>query len=150
MNAFDFDNLPDDLGFVPRLPGDLFEAAHAAFTEALSSGHVLATSARAAYVYDRGDNFGIEAIGQARNPGRASQGEDIVLELTIRVPAPQSRNGMGRLAELERAVVDAGLTAEQKRLEAELAEAEASATQAQERARQTREKLDTLRSKRQG
>lgn len=150
MTAFDYDNLPDDLGSTAPLPGELFDAANVAFAEALTSGDVLAAEARAAYVYDRRGNFGIDAMGKDRNPTYAGEGDDIVLQLTIRVRAPQGRDGLAKLAELERAANDSGLKAEQERLEAELAEAEASANQAQELAHKTREKLNVLRAKRQG
>jgi hypothetical protein len=147
MTAFDYDNLPENLGSAAALPGGLFEKAHAALTEAMTSRHVVAAEARAAYVYERKGNLDFDVMGQDRNPTYGRQDDDIVLQLTIRL---RSRDGLGRLEELEHNANDAGFKAEQERLEAELAEGEASENKTQELARETRERLDALRSKSQG
>ena len=146
MTVFDYDNLPENLGSAAALPDGLFEKAHAALTEAMTSRHVVAAEARAAYVYERRGNLDLDVMGTDRNPTYGRENDDIVLQLTIRL---RGREGLDRLDELEHDVNDAAFAAEQERLEAELTEAEASANKAHEHARETRDKLDALRSKRQ-
>lgn len=149
MTTYDYNNLPEELSQQTILPAELFNQAHAAFTQALDSGEILAQEARAAYAYERKGFLNHDGFGGHQNASYSSDTDDIILQLTIRIPNPKTIRGeaLDKTAALEAAANHLELEAERPRLEAEIAQAEAEAERAEAAARQKREKLEELRKK---
>jgi hypothetical protein len=147
MTAYEYDNLPDELN-IDALPETMFDEAHAAFTQALESGLLEAKEVKVAYVYDRKGYLTADAFGGQRNAAYGSETDDVVIQMTIRVPNPNNRQAeLSKLAALEKTIVEQNLNAERAKLEAEIAAAEQAAQEAQAAAKKKREQLDALRTK---
>lgn len=149
MATYEDNNLPEELSQQTILPAELFNQAHSAFTQALDSGEILAQEARAAYAYERKGSLNHDGFGDHRNASYSSDTNDIILQLTIRIPNPKTIPGeaLDQTAALEAATDRFELEAERARLETEIAQAEAGAERAEAAARQKREKLEELRKK---
>lgn len=143
MTTYEYDNLPDELN-VDVLPKELFQEAYAAFTQALEADTFEAMEIKAAYVYDRKGYLDADTFGGKRN-AYGSTNDDVVLQLTIRIPNPSDRKELDKVANLEQTIVERNLNAERARLEAEIVAEEAAAEKAQATAKQKREQLKALR-----
>lgn len=145
---YDYYNLPEELE-VEVLPEELNEAAEAAFLEALASGEVKVQEAKATYVYERKFDMSFDAFSKLeRNTSYSSESDDVILQLTIRIPNPSARKDkLGRVAELATSVYEFAAKAAKERLEAEIAQAEQEAENAAATAREKRAKLEELRAK---
>ena len=141
MTAFGYDNLPDELPSA-ALPPELFGDAQAALNEALNSGLALAQEIKVAYVYERHGNMSFDAIAGKRNASYCSDNDDMVIQMTVRVPSPKVwEKDLHKITVLEELVTEHALKAERKRLVAEIAADEASAAKILEAARLKRERL---------
>jgi hypothetical protein len=145
---YEYDNLPDALE-AEALPEELFADAQAAFLQALESGLALATEAKAVHVYDRKGYMNADSFIGHQNPSYRSNTDDVILQLTIRIPSPNTIRGedLNAVTALEERAHEHATEAERKRLEAELAQAEKEAEQAETAAREARAKLEKLRKK---
>lgn len=147
MTDYDYNNLPQELSAEP-LPDELFPAAVAAITEALESDSTLAMEARAVHVYDRKGYMNDDSFIGHQNPAYRNPTDDVVLQLTVRIPNPKTvRGGLDATARLEELAEKYDRRAEEARLNAELAQAEADAQKAENAAREAREKLEALKNK---
>jgi hypothetical protein len=82
-----------------------------------------------------------------QNPSYRSDSNDVILQMTIRIPNPKREESLSEVAELEVSANEYTVRAEKARLEAELAQAEQEAAKAEETARAAREKLEALRNR---
>lgn len=148
MTAYEDDNLPDELR-AEAMPEEMFDEVLAAFHEALESGLALTTEAKAVHVYDRKGYMEADSFIGHQNPAYRSKTDDVVLQLTIRIPNPQTVRGddLNAVTALEKSADEYAQRAEKARLEAELAQAEAEAEKAETAAREAREKLEALRNR---
>lgn len=148
MTTYEYDNLPDELR-EEAMPEEMFPEVLAAFHQALESGLALATEAKAVHVYDRKGYMEADSFIGHQNPSYRSKTDDVVLQLTIRIPNPQTIRGddLNAVTALEKSADEYGQRAEKARLEAELAQAEQEAAKAEETARTAREKLEALRNR---
>lgn len=146
--TYDYYNLPEELE-VEVLPEELTEAAEAAFLEALASGEVKVQEAKATYVYERRSEMSFDSFSKIeRNNSYSSGSDDVILQMTIRIPNPSARKDkLGRVAELATSAHEFAVKAAQERLEAEIAQAEQEAENAAATARAKRTKLEELRKK---
>ena len=145
---YEYDNLPDALEADP-LPKDMFDNTLAAFNQALESGLALNAEAKAVHVYDRKGYMNADSFIGHQNPAYRSQTDDVILQLTIRIPNPKTIRGesLSKTAALEDLAADYDMRIEKARLEAELEQAEQAAAAAEATAREKREKLEALRNK---
>lgn len=146
MTAYDYYSLPDELN-VPAVPEELFDTALDAFTQALESDQLKAQDIKVAYVYDRNDYMSADAFAGKRNASYASSNDDVVIQISLRVPNPKGRKELSNLAVLEERLTEHNLNVERERLEKEIAAAEEAADKAQAAANQKREQLAKLRQK---
>lgn len=146
MTAYDYYNLPDELN-VPAVPEELFDTALDAFTQALESDQLKAQEIKVAYVYDRNDYMSADAFAGKRNASYANSNDDVVIQISLRVPNPKGREELSNLAVLEERLTEHNLNVERERLEKEIAAAEETAEKAQAAADQKREQLAKLRQK---
>lgn len=149
MTSYDYRNLPDPLE-AAALPEELFAYAQRALIQALDSDLIIATEAKAVHVYDRNGYMEADAFGGHQNPSYRGETDDVVLQLTVRVPHPKSygvADKLNAIVDLEEQATEHALNAEKARLEAQLAKAEKEAAQAETTAREAREKLEALRKK---
>jgi hypothetical protein len=147
MTDYEYSNLPNELS-AEALPEELFPAALEAITEALESDYALGVEARAVHVYDRKGYMNDDSFIGHQNPAYRSTTDDVVLQLTVRIPNPKTvRGGLEATARLEELAEEYDRRAEEARLNAELAQAEADAQKAETTAREAREKLEALKNK---
>lgn len=148
MTAYEYDNLPDEIT-AEALPEEMFEDALAAFVQAMSSGLALKMEAKATHAYDRKGYMENDSFIGHQNPAYRSETDDVILQLTLRIPNPKTIRGesLSATSALEERAIAYDRAAEQARLEAELAQAEREAEQAEATAREKRAKLDALRKK---
>lgn len=146
MTAYDYYNLPDELN-VPAVPEELFNTAFDAFTQALESDQLKAQEIKVAYVYDRNDYMSADAFAGKRNASYTTSNDDVVIQISLRVPNPKGREELSNLAVLEERLTEHNLNVERERLEKEIAAAEETAEKAQAAANQKREQLAKLRQK---
>lgn len=143
MTAYDYNNLPQELNVEP-LPNEMVADVRAAINEVLEYGITSASEVKAAYVYKRKGQMGFTKFGEQGNPHYASESDDIIMQLTVRVPNPKNvgRYGheMKKLIEMEEQINAESLEVERARLEVEIAQAE-------EEAKTKRERLEELRNK---
>lgn len=143
---YDYNNLPRELE-APVLPEELLEDAQAAFVQAIESGLAKATEIKAVHVFNRKGYMDANSFVGRQNPSYRSDSDDVILQMTIRIPNPKREKTLSGVAALEDRATEYTKEAERKRLEAELAKAEADATQAETTAREARAKLEALRKK---
>lgn len=145
---YEYDNLPEALE-AEAMPEELFDEVLLALNEALKSGEALAVEAKAVHVYDRKGYLNADSFIGHQNPSYRSKTDDIILQVTVRVPNPLTRRGenLKAVTALEESANEYAQRAEKARLEAELAQAEQEAAQAEETARAAREKLEALRNR---
>lgn len=145
---YEYDNLPDALE-AEALPAEMFEMAQNAFVQATTSGLALAMEAKAVHVYDRKGYMNADSFIGHQNPAYRSETDDVILQLTIRIPNPKTIRGedLNAITALEDYATEYDQRAEKARLEAELEQAEKVAAQAEATAREAREKLEALRQK---
>jgi hypothetical protein len=148
MTDYEYDNLPDEIT-ADALPKEMFADAQAAFAQALESGLALNVEAKATHAYDRKGYLNTDSFIGHQNPAYRSETDDVIIQLTIRIPNPKTIRGesLSAVTALEDIATDYDQKAERARLEAELAQAEREAAQAEATAREKREKLEALRKK---
>lgn len=148
MTSYEYDNLPDALE-AAALPEEMFADVQAAFTQAMESGLAVATEAKAVHVYDRKGYLNADSFIGHQNPSYRSETDDVILQMTIRIPNPKTIRGesLSAITALEDRTANYTLEAERARLEAEIAQAEAEAEKADATAREKRAKLEALRKK---
>lgn len=143
MTEFDYHNLPDELN-VEALPVEMFEEAFAAFSDAVLSGRCVAREIKAAYVYGRKGFMEADALGGKRNASYSSAADDVVFQVTVRIPHPGWHEELRKAEVLETVLTERRITEERERLEAEIAAEEAAAVKAKQSAEQKREQLRVL------
>lgn len=149
MTVFEYDNLPDSVR-ADALPEELTLLAYAAFVNAWRSDHALAVEVKAVHVYSRKGFMEQESFGKERTSPYGSIDDDVVLQLTIRVPHPSLTRvdgALNQVAALEEDAKAFRVHAERERLEAEIAQAETEAAKAEADAREKRARLEALRLK---
>lgn len=148
MTSFEYDNLPDALE-VEALPEEMFDDVQTAFIQAMSSGLALTMEAKAAHAYERKEVLETDSFIGHQNPAYRSETDDVILQMTIRIPNPKTIRGesLSATTTLEERATAYDLAAKRARLEAEIAKAEADATKAETAAREARAKLEALRKK---
>lgn len=99
MPLYDEDNLPESIN-VDALPATLFEAAKAAFIEAMSSPHIKAQQIKAVHAFERKDDLSISDVTLPPNESYGGETDDFIFEFTIRMPNPTTLVRGGGLAEL--------------------------------------------------
>lgn len=85
MSAYEYDNLPDTLIYQP-VDEALRMAAWNLLHEVIRDGDELAWDVRAAHAYDRKGLMNLDPIGGPRNTAYGSEQDDVVLQLSVRVP----------------------------------------------------------------
>lgn len=144
MPDYEYDNLPDSI-YADPVPDELFSDVFAIITEAIQDDHAIVAEAKAVHVYDRKGYLESDEFGGKRNPSYSSSTDDVVLQVTVRVPHPSTfRRGMESLEALEQKIQNLNTAEERRRLEAEAAEADARAEQAAADAQAARERLEKL------
>jgi hypothetical protein len=148
MTTFDYDNLPEEIGFEP-LPAELVGTVATAIAQALRSNLSLAAEAKAVYVYERKGYMEIEPLGKKRNSPYGSIDDDIVLQLTVRIPSPTTvdAGALGVVQSLEARIYEHTLETQRKAIQAQIAQAEADVAKAEAAVRYNRERLEELRKK---
>lgn len=149
-NEFEYreDNLPYNMQHVTAIPDELFNNAQAALFAAIATNQLIAQEAKVAYAYKRKNEMSLDSFGGERNKSYSGSHDDVIIQVTVRVPNPKARDiDLDDLITLEEDIKAHKVTAEQKRLAAEIAEAEAEAEQAEAIARKKREELEALRKK---
>lgn len=99
MPLYDEDNLPE-MTYVDALPDELFEAAKAAFIEAMNSPHIKAQQIKAVHAFDRKDELSVSDVSLPPNESYGSETDDFIFEFTIRMPNPTTLIRGGGLTEL--------------------------------------------------
>ena len=135
---YEYDNLPKELE-APVLPEELHADAQAAFIQALDSELVKAMEIKAVHVFNRKGYMDANSFVGRQNPSYRSDSNDVILQMTIRIPNPKREESLSEVAELEVSANEYTVRAEKARLEAELAKAEQEAAKAEETARAARE-----------
>jgi hypothetical protein len=145
---YEYDNLPYALE-AAALPEEMFDAAQTAFVQAMGSGLALKMEAKAVHAYERKGYLDVDSFIGHQNPAYRSETDDVILQLTIRIPNPKTIRGeaLSHITALEDIAIDYDQRAERARLQAKLEQAEAQAAQAEAAAREAREKLEALRKK---
>lgn len=141
---YEYDNLPEQLE-ASVLPEELMEDAQAAFVQALESGLVKTAEIKAVHVFNRKGYMDANSFVGWQNESYRRDSDDVILQMTIRIPNPKGESTLSEVAALEESATEYTKEAERKRLEAELTKAEADAKQAETAAREAREKLEKLR-----
>lgn len=146
---YEYDNLPEALE-AEAMPVVMFAKVLAALEEAVASGETLAAEAKAVHVYDRKGYLNADSFIGHQNPSYRTKRDDVVLQVTVRIPNPLRASLNGKLAKtaaLEESAKEYMEQAEKARLEAEIAQAEQDVAQAEETARAAREKLEAMRNR---
>lgn len=143
MTDFEYDNLPDELNVDP-VPDELFDEAFAALVQALNSEQCGAHEAKAVYVYDRKGYLETGPLDGSRRNSHQTDSDDVVLQVTVRVPNPRHRATLHRVMDLVNVVTSHRLQAERERLVAEITADNMAISRLVEGAAQKREKLRTL------
>lgn len=145
MTAYHEDNLPETL-YLPNLPDEAFDKAFEALGQAVASGRITAKSAVAGYLYERKDDLSTDRFGGKRNPSYGGPTDDMILQITVRVPNPVfvADNGLGAFNELEEEVKAINKQEAMARLEAEIEEAQERGRVAVQKATDARIALDKL------
>lgn len=99
MTLYDDDNLPEVVDVDP-LPAELFEAAKAAFIEAMNSPHIKAQHIKAVHAFERKDELSTSDVALPPNESYGSETDDFIFEFTIRIPNPTTLIRGGGLTEL--------------------------------------------------
>lgn len=146
MTEYSEYTVPAEMGINP-LPSDLTEAGLNVLKDALAANSIIAKEVKIAYVFERKDEFSLDEFGTKRNKSYGSNGDDVLIQLTVRIPSPQNVNGLGSVLVLEEAVMQYRGEEERKQLEAEIAAAEQEAKLAQTVADQKRARLEALKAK---
>jgi predicted ribosome quality control (RQC) complex YloA/Tae2 family protein len=146
MTTYEYYNLPDELNVEP-LPEELFEDGLNAFTQALESTVLKAQEIKVAYVYDRNEWLTADTFGGKRNTSYSSGSDDVIIQVTLRVPNPARREELSNLNALETTLIEYNLNAEQERLKAEIAKAEEEVQKALATAAEKQKQLDALSKK---
>lgn len=150
MTAYETDNLPENLDYIKPLPDELFQKGYEAIKDALeNSGGVLASEIKVAYAYERKGELSLDQFGGKRNVSYASDSDDIILQLTVRIDSPNVHWKATDTGSLVGALEDEVKELDRKRkikvLEAEIAAEEARAEAAARAVRQKRAELGNLR-----
>lgn len=146
---YDSDNIPAEIE-TDALPADLFEAARAAINDAADSDLAIAMEAKGAFVYNRRGYNAFIPFDAERGAHDLISNDDVILQLTVRIPNPNlayATDSLKATTSLVEAAVNASKTAEQLRLEKEIADAEAAAKEAEATAQDKRNKLNALLAK---
>lgn len=145
MTSYEDDNLPYALE-AEAMPAEMFVNVQAAFMQALESGQVLNSEAKAVHVYNRKGYLEADSFVGPQNPSYRHETDDVILQMTIRIPNPKTVFGksMGEVTALEERAIEYATEAARKLLEAEIAQAESIAAQAESAARAARERLEAL------
>lgn len=146
MTAYGYYSLPDDINAKP-LSNELFTQGMAALKEVMESDEVQAQEIKIAYVYDRNDHFATDPFGGKRNTSYASDNDDVIVQLTMRIPNPKGYAALTRLVNLETAIAQEALEAERHELEMDIAAEDAEAARAKANADAKRAKLAELNAK---
>lgn len=151
MTEYEYNNLPDDLGHIHPIPAELALEGYEALQEVMGTDVVKAQEIKVAYVYGRKGQLDADTFAGPRNKSYGGQGDDIVIQLTVRISDSRYIGGgkhpITKLAALEESIKDFDREVERKRLEAEIAEAEAEANDAAEKAARKRKQLEDLKKK---
>lgn len=150
MTAYETDNLPENLDYIKPLPDELFQKGYEAIKDALeNSGGVLASEIKVAYAYERKGELSLDQFGGKRNVSYASDSDDIILQLTVRIDSPnvhwKATDAGSLVGALEDEVKELDRKRKIKVLEAEIAAEEARAEAAARAVRQKRAELGNLR-----
>lgn len=148
MTAYEYDNLPANFDVQP-IPDELFAVGYDAIKQAVESDQSLARELRVAYLYDRKCEMSFDQFGTQRNASYGSESDDVLLQLTVRIPNSNPKfwggtGGFELVHELETNVIELAKDKRRAKLEAEIAEAEARATAAANIADQKRAELSNL------
>lgn len=146
MTAYTYNSLPDEMTVKP-VSNELFPKAKAAFLEAFDSEHIEAQTIHVAYAYERHGHMDLDRFGGARNNSYSSERDDLVIQVTVRIPNPKGYAALPKMVALETAMMEEGQAAERKALEDAIAADEAKAKQANANAVANRAKLEALNSK---
>lgn len=143
---YEYNNLPEALEG-EALPEEFFADAQNAFIQASNSGLAVALEAKAFHAFDRKGYLDTNSFVGFQNPSYRSNTDDVILQLTIRIPNPATIRGesLSDVSALEGKAAEYRVKAQREKLEAELAQAESVAAKAEETARAAREKLEALR-----
>lgn len=143
MTAYGYYSLPDEINAKP-LSQELFTAGMTALKEVMESDEVQAQEIKIAYVYDRNDHFATDPFGGKRNTSYASDNDDVIVQLTMRIPNPKGYAALTRLVNLENAIVQETKEAERQALKADIAAEDAEAERAKANADAKRARLALL------
>jgi len=148
MTEYDYNNLPESLGEVHPIPAALLFEGYEALQEVMGSDLVKAQEMRIAYVYNRKQELSADTFAGPRNKSYGGAGDDIVIQLTVRITDSRyfggGRQEIPKLEALETSIKDFDRMAEKKRLEAEIANAEAARLDAEAKIARKREELAKL------
>lgn len=150
MTEYGYYNLPDELNVHP-IPEDFLVEGYEALQEVMGTDLVKAQEIKIAYVYDRNGQFSADTFAGPRNKSYGGQGDDIVIQWSVRISDSRyfggGKQSITKLAALEDTIKDFDRKAEQKRLATEIAEAEAEAEAAAAKVALKRKQLEALEQK---
>lgn len=146
MTEYDYNNMPEE-HIRPTLPVGFFDEAMAAFVEAVESGDAIAYEAKAAYISNRKMHMNFDGFGKPRNASYSSKTDDILLQLSIRIPNQYNTTSFPKTEALAKNVAEFALAAERSALEVSIAADEAAIAQAQAGAALKRQRLEALQAK---
>lgn len=136
MTYFAHDNLPDadDMALKNPLSEELLDLGRAAVIEALESGEARVEEVKAVYAFDRKDYLFTEPLGMLeRNKAYSSDEDDIILQMTVRIPNPKKAITLEKVAELEEAVRTQNIAEAKALLTKQIAVDAAAAVEAEKR-----------------
>lgn len=147
MTDYEYDNLPYDMNVEP-VPAQLQDAALALAGKLAGSGDVRAMEVKIAHVYGRKGYMETDTFGGRRSASYSSGNDDVVLQVTVRVPYPSKWNdkALYALVILENELRAHLAEEERQRLEAEITQAEAAAAKATAAAQAAQDRLNALRA----
>lgn len=117
MTAYEYDNLPDEMGIEP-IHEDLTRVALLAIKEVLDSGLAICAEAKIAKIYDRGNDMGVSPVSS-----KPSYNPDRVIEIKVRISQPRPEE-LPLCVALEENVLAYEEKAKQEKLAAEVLAAE--------------------------
>lgn len=147
VTEFDYDNLPNNESLVNALPEELLPEAKNVFRELMDSNLIIAEEVRASYVFKRKGYMDFVPIGEEPNTGYQTATDDLIIQLTMRIPAPNTYTTVPEMQKMEKLVKRAGEArkeAERQRLQEEIGIEEARAAAALNAAKAKREALTKL------
>lgn len=144
MTYYETDNLPEEIPG-QEFPEELIPLAVDAVHEAIESQNIRVQEAKVVYAYDRKGWLTMDTVGGSRNPSYASDVDDMIIQLTVRIPHPLLRKGeLETAAELEKSIKEHRQKEHREKLEADIAKADAKAKEAQAEADAKRAELANL------